>query len=220
MRTQEPRLVWQFEKATSSIPRGVTARDGADCTNCSLSWTPRLPQPPVAPVAPSTHPSGPTPAAASPAFSSSKSLKRFWKLSSADTNLKPPVGAEPSPVTLRKTPQLLLLYLSTHKVPPAPAWIVKGNDMRIRDFSQLTFVARGPLTWTFILKDRITQVIIILLQREAWIYCSCLTFLLSTMESVFADKITKYWPSSQSLCYLLFDKDVRHFKLRRNFMLT
>lgn len=48
----------------------------------------------------------------------------------------------------------------------------------------------------------------------------CLTFPLSTTENAFADKITQYWISSQSACYLSFDKDVRHFKLRWNFMLT
>lgn len=48
----------------------------------------------------------------------------------------------------------------------------------------------------------------------------CLTFPLSTMENVFADKITTYWTSSQSPCYLSFDKDVKHFKLRWDFMLS
>lgn len=40
---------------------------------------------------------------------------------------------------------------------------------------------------------------------------SCLIFPLSTMENVFADKIMKHELLAK-VCYLSFDKDVRHFK--------
>lgn len=104
-----------------------------------------------------THPAGPARshvAAAALGFSTTQYLQQFWELSSSNNNSKLPFRTECSPPCAGLSPlcKSFTVYKGCFHWPRSCSLQGGCSGVTTRDFTQLTFAARGPLTCVYIKK--------------------------------------------------------------------
>lgn len=117
-------------------------------------------------------------------------------------------------LALGKSP-VVFISPGQREVPRNPAGMFRVTSWGFKaSLNQITFVATGPLTCIYTKRSYYPRNYYYSPKTSRDLLLFCLTFPLSPVENVFADKIMKHWLSSQSLCYLSSDKDVRRFEGR------
>lgn len=117
------------------------------------------------------------PSLAALGFSTTQPLQRFWELNSSNNNSQPLVRTECSPARGCLSPlcKSFTVYKGSFHWPRSCSsrMGVQGNDSGLHSAH---ICSQGPPDMCVYEKDCITQVIIILLQRRARIYCSGVSY--------------------------------------------